>query len=392
MRRAKWYLVHMLSQAGNRVMVAMSGGVDSSVAALLLVREGYEVVGVTAKLLEDGDFGRCCSIDTAQRARRSCDTLGIPHHVTDLSGEFRERVIRRYVDEYRSGRTPNPCIDCNRFIKFNLLLKTADTLDCAFLATGHYARIGLRPRETFAPVPKPVGDSPNALRARTDELLQLLRGVDRWKDQSYFLAATPRSLLPRLFFPCGDYTKEQVRAMAAEARLPTVDAEESQDICFVTKERSIDYWLEQLAQAPLPGDIRELGGEIVGKHDGIEHFTRGQRKGLRLGGGPAKFVLDINADTRELVIGEAGSMPIAAVELGECNILAEGYVDTGRNVLARTRYRQRETEAVVEANGDGLRVRFGVPQEFISPGQWCVFYDGEVVVGGGMIRTVITAK
>ncbi len=370
----------------------MSGGVDSSVAALLLVREGYDVVGVTAKLLDDGEFGRCCSIDTAQRARRSCDKLGIPHHVTDLSAEFRERVIRRFVGEYRSGRTPNPCVDCNRFIKFSMLLKTAQVLDCAFLATGHYARIGLRPRETFAPVPKPVGDSPNELRARTGELLQLLRGVDRKKDQSYFLAATPRSLLPRLFFPCGDYTKEQVRAMAAEAGLATVDAEESQDICFVTNERSIDYWMGQLAQAPIPGDIRELGGKIVGRHDGIEHFTRGQRKGLRLGGGPAKFVLDINAETRELVIGEAGSMLIAAVELSECNILAEGYVDTGRTVLARTRYRQRDTEAVVEAVGDGLRVRFGVPQEFISPGQYCVFYDSEVVVGGGVISGIICAK
>lgn len=378
----------------NRVLVAMSGGVDSSVAALLLVREGYEVVGVTAKLLDDGDYGRCCSLDTAQRARRTCDKLGISHHITNLAAEFRELVIKRYVDEYAQGRTPNPCIDCNRFIKFSMLLKLADTLECEFLATGHYARITARPRETFAPVPKPVGDSPDALRARANGLLQLMRGIDRQKDQSYFLAATPRSLLPRLFFPCGDYTKEQARAIAAEAELPAVEAEESQDICFVNEGRGIDYWLAQLAQAPVPGDIRELGGGIVGKHDGIEHFTRGQRKGLRLGGGPAKFVVDINADTRELIIGEPGSMPVAAVELAECNILAEGYVDTGRYVLARTRYRQRESEAVVEsASAEGeLRVRFASPQEFISPGQWCVFYDGEVVVGGGVINRIVPAK
>jgi tRNA-specific 2-thiouridylase len=373
-------------------MVAMSGGVDSSVAALLLVREGYEVVGVTAKLLEEGDFGRCCSIDSAYRARRSCDILGIPHHVTNAVAEFYEQVIKKYVEEYRVGRTPNPCIDCNRFIKFSLLLKMADTLDCAFLATGHYARIGLRPRETFAPVPKPTGDSPDRLRERAGELLQLMRGVDREKDQSYFLAATPRSLLPRLFFPCGDYTKEQVRALAAEACLPTVDAEESQDICFVTKEKGLDFWLGQLAGGSTSGAIRELGGDIVGKHDGIEHFTRGQRKGLRLGGGPAKFVVDIDADARELIIGEAGSMLIAAVELTESNIFADSYVDTGRKVMARTRYRQRETESVVESIEGGLRVRFAVPQEFISPGQWCVFYDREVVVGGGVISGIKRAS
>ena len=382
----------MACSGQNRVLVAMSGGVDSSVAALLLVREGYEVVGVTAKLLDDGDYGRCCSLDTAQRARRTCDMLGINHHITNLAAEFREMVIKRYANEYAQGRTPNPCIDCNRFIKFSLLVKQADTLDCGFLATGHYARIAPRPRETFAPVPKPVGDSPDALRARASGLLQLMRGVDRKKDQSYFLAAISRSLLPRLLFPCGDYSKEQVRALAAEAVLPSVEAEESQDICFVNEGRGIDYWLAQLAQAPVPGNIRELNGEVVGEHDGIEHFTRGQRKGLRLGGGPAKFVVDINADTRELIVGEPGSMPVAALELAECNILAEGYADTGRKVMARTRYRQRESEAVVESIATGLRVRFTIPQEFISPGQWCVFYDGEIVVGGGVINGIICAK
>lgn len=382
----------MVRNDRNRVLVAMSGGVDSSVAALLLVREGYEVVGVTAKLLDDDDYGHCCSIASAQRARRTCDKLGIRHHITNLSDEFKDQVIRRYVSEYAQGRTPNPCIDCNRFIKFNLLLKMADTLECDFLVTGHYARIAARPRETFAPVPKPVSDSPNALRARGNDLLQLMRGVDCEKDQSYFLAATPRSLLTRLFFPCGDYTKEQVRVLATEAELPTVEAQESQDVCFVTKDRGLDYWLNALGQASMPGDIRELGGGIVGKHDGIEHYTRGQRKGLRLGGGPAKFVVDIDAGKRELIVGEAGSLPVAAVELVECNILAEGYVDMGRKVMARTRYRQKETEAVAESTVGGLRIRFMSAQEFISPGQWCVFYDGEVVIGGGVINAVVSGK
>jgi tRNA-specific 2-thiouridylase len=305
----------------------------------------------------------------------------------NLEEAFREKVIQRFVGEYRAGRTPNPCTDCNRFVKFDDFLRVADWLDCAFLATGHYARIGVRPRETFGPVDKRVGDSPTDWRGRTKNLLQLMRGVDKEKEQSYFLAVITREQLARMMFPCGDLTKAQVRQLAREANLPTYEAPESQDACFLTSERNVDYWVERICgEKPQPGVIRDINGDALGEHNGIEHFTRGQRKGLKLGGGPAKYVVDIDADRREIVVGEAGSAPVAALRLSEVNILAAGYTDNGRRVTVKTRYRQREVPATLDLlEEDGLLVRYQARQEHISPGQWCVFYDGDVVIGCGII-------
>ena len=378
----------------NRVAVAMSGGVDSSIAALLLAREGYEVFGFTAKLLDGETDGTCCSAEAAARARRACDIIGAQHVVVNLEEAFREKVIGRFVSEYRAGRTPNPCIDCNRFVKFDEFLRVADWLDCQFLATGHYARIGIRPRETFGPVDKRVGDSPIDWRRRTKDLLQLMRGVDKDKEQSYFLAVITRDQLVRMMFPCGDLTKVQVRELAREAELPTYEAPESQDACFLTPERDVDYWLKRVAgEEPQPGVIRDVSGDELGEHDGIEHFTRGQRKGLRLGGGPAKYVVDIDAEKREVVVGEPGSVQIARIELSQVNELARGYTNNGRRVMVKTRYRQREVPATLDTiEGDGLIVRYETPQEHISPGQWCVFYDGDVVIGCGMIERVCTER
>ncbi len=384
----------MRTERKNRVAVAMSGGVDSSVAALLLAREGYEIFGFTAKLLDDEDEGACCSAEAVARARRACDLIGAEHVVVKREEIFREKVIRRFVEEYRSGRTPNPCIDCNRFVKFDDFLRVADWLDCEFLATGHYARIGIRPRETFGPVDKRVGDSPSDWRKRTKDLLQLMRGVDKDKEQSYFVAVVTRKRLARMMFPCGDFTKEQVRQLAREANLPTYEAPESQDACFLTQERGVDYWVERISgEKPQPGVIRDVSGEELGEHDGIEHFTRGQRKGLRLGGGPAKYVVDIDADKREVVVGEPGSVPVSALTLSAANILAGGYTSNGRRVMVKTRYRQREVPATLDTLDDGgLLVRYETPQEHISPGQWCVFYDGDVVVGCGIIDSVKTER
>jgi tRNA-specific 2-thiouridylase len=368
----------------------MSGGVDSSVAALLLAREGYEVFGFTAKLLDDEDEGTCCYAEAVARARRACDLIEAEHVAVNLEEAFREKVIRRFVDEYRAGRTPNPCIDCNRFVKFDEFLRVADWLDCQFLATGHYARIGIRPRETFGPVDKRVGDSPSDWRRRTKDLLQLMRGVDRDKEQSYFVAVITREQLARLMFPCGDLTKDQVRELAREAKLPTYEAPESQDACFLTAGRDVDYWVERISgEKPQPGVIRDVNGKALGEHEGIEHFTRGQRKGLKLGGGPAKYVVDIDADTRDVVVGEPGSAPVSTLKLAEVNILAGGYTNNGRRLTVKTRYRQREVPATLDTlEGGGLLVRYESAQEHISPGQWCVFYDGEVVVGCGMIDSV----
>ena len=385
--------------AKNRVAVAMSGGVDSSVAALMLKHEGFVVVGFSARFLPEDTPGSCCSVPSLGAAKLVCDHLGIEHHVFDVSASFHEKVIRRFASEYHAGRTPNPCIDCNRFIKFGEFLRVADELDCAFLATGHYARIDIRPRETFGPVPKPPRDTPLDLRARVSELLQLRRGIDREKDQSYFLAAITRRQLPRVFFPVGEMTKDQVRALATEARLPTAMTRESQDACFVSGEFDIAYWVELVTgEKPRPGVIRDLAGEEIGEHPGIEYFTRGQRKGLRVGGGPPRFVADIDADDNALIVGERGEQRILAIELSEVNLLADGYVDASRPLMVRTRYRQEEVPATLHApedmKGGGeaprqdarLTVRFAHPQEFVSPGQWCVFYDRELVVGCGCIQ------
>ncbi len=374
----------------NRVAVAMSGGVDSSVAALLLARQGFEVVGFTAKLLDGEEGGKCCSLDAAYRARRSCGMLGVEHVTVNLEEEFRARVIQTFVDEYRAGRTPNPCVDCNRFIKFDRFLKVADWLGCRFLATGHYARIGLRPRETFAPVDKRVGDTMRSGRERVANLLQLLRGADREKDQSYFVAVIAREQMERVMFPCGDITKQEARVLAAEAGLPTVEARESQDACFLTAERDVEYWVERLTgEPPKRGEIVGLNGEKLGEHAGIERFTRGQRRGLGVGGGPPLYVVDLEPENGRVVAGEAGSRPISHITLAHVNILAEGYTRGNREVMVRTRYRQQEKRAVLEELEEGgLRVRFASPQEFISPGQWCVFYDRELVVGCGMIDRI----
>ena len=379
-----------MDERNNRVAVAMSGGVDSSVAALLLAREGYTVAGFTAKLHDDAADGRCCSAEAAQRAGRACEIIGIPHVTVDLSRVFTERVIRRYVEEYRAGRTPNPCIDCNRFVKFTEFFRIAEWLDCGFLATGHYVRIGVRPRETFGPVDKRVGDTPQDWRRRADSLFQLLRGVERAKEQSYFVAVITREQLARMMFPCGEYTKQQVRALAEQAGLPTAETPESQDLCFIRPGRGLDYWLQRIAgSGPRPGLIRDLEGSVLGQHAGIERYTRGQRKGLGVGGGPPLYVVDIDAGRGEVIAAAAGSRRATALELTELNLLVPGYTDTSRPVAVQTRYRQREVPATLESTGAGrLTVHLVSPQEHISPGQWCVFYDGEVVVGSGLIDRV----
>lgn len=395
----------MSDAVNSRVAVAMSGGVDSSVAALVLKREGFDVVGFSAKFLPE-DAPRGCFQPSIGTAKAVCDHLGMEHHLVDVSAPFYEKVIRRFVTEYRHGRTPNPCVDCNRFIKFGEFLRIADELDCAFLATGHYARMDIRPRETFAPVPKPPRDTPLELRSRVSELLQLRRAVDRGKDQSYFLAAIPRAHLSRVLFPLGEMTKDEVRALADEAQLPVVASRESQDVCFVSEEAGVAYWVERVTgEPPQPGVIRDLSGAELGEHPGIEHFTRGQRKGLRIGGGPPHFVADIDAEENAVIVAGRGEQQIAAIELSEVNLLADGYVDVNRPLMVRTRYHQREVSATLHspplgspanarvghrvadspASPAGLIVRFAQPQEFVSPGQWCVFYDRELVVGCGCI-------
>ncbi len=393
-----------------RVAVAMSGGVDSSVALLLLQKAGYEVVGFTAKLLGEDTDGSCCSIFSAYNARRVCDRLGVPHYMVNLKEPFYEKVLKRFVNEYRAGRTPNPCVDCNRFIKFKHFLKIADSLDCDYLATGHYARIIGRAESHQKMLGNPADCSNNSLAEvsggeasplNSDEKV-LLKGVDRSKDQSYFVAVITRDEVKRILFPCGDFTKVQVREMASFAGLPTAKTPDSQDVCFLHGEHDLAYWIKLISgESPKPGVIKDLSGAELGEHPGIEYFTRGQRKRIGIATGEKKYVVDIEAEGRTLVVARRGEFPISEIELSHVNLLTEGYVNTARELSVRTRYRQREVAGYLKSLDDGnwgneetpsLTVRFREPQEFVSPGQLCVFYDRELVVGCGIIENINTGS
>ncbi len=402
-------MVEKIAHKNPRVAVAMSGGVDSSVALLLLKNAGYNVVGFTAKLLGDDTEGSCCSILAAYNARRVCDTLGVPHYMINLKEPFFEKVIKRFATEYSSGRTPNPCVDCNRFIKFKHFLQIADSMDCQFLTTGHYARIVDANNFQKSLPNSPKSDWLN-LKSRFDNgaNLRLLRGIDRNKDQSYFVAMITTEEMKRVLFPCGEYLKEQVRAIAQEANLPTAKMPDSQDVCFLHSGHDITYWLRTaLGKEPSPGIIKDISGAELGEHKGIEYFTRGQRKGLRISGGPPRYVVDIDPTTNSVIVAEQGKKLASAIRLSHVNILVEGFVNSGKPLSVRTRYRQKEVLATIKttmANSaqssvntvnthldppQELFVEFLEPQQFISPGQWCVFCDDETVVGCGLIEETL---
>lgn len=349
-----------------RVLVAMSGGVDSSVAAALLVRDGYDCVGVTMKLFEDGaelPDRPCCSLDSTSDARRVAQRLGIPHYVLNMVDHFSHDVIADFVSEYARGRTPIPCVRCNTFTKFSDLVAKADAIDAPFVATGHYARIA------------------NG---------RLTRGVDANKDQTYFLWGIDKGVVPRLILPVGSQTKDETRAIARELELPRVaDKQESQEICFVPDGDYVKVLRRELpmaAPALSPGPFVLSDGTEIGTHDGFAQFTIGQRKGLPGGFADAMFVVAIRADDRAVVIGPREEL------------LGHGLVATGTNWLGsapavgdrvgvRVRHRASIVPAqVVRVGASEVEVALDSPVAAIAPGQSAVFYDGDYVLGGGFIE------
>ena len=348
-----------------RVFAAMSGGVDSAAAALLLLQAGCDVTGVTLRLHGFRDRpGLCGSADEIDTARSVAAALGIPHVVLDLSERFRERVMDRFVSEYVRGRTPNPCVDCNREIKFGALLDWALDQGADAIATGHYARV------------------------RFDGALgrwQLLRGADRRKDQTYFLYQLTQHQLSHLLLPAGDYEKPALRALAAAHGLSNAQRADSQDICFVPDGDYVSFLRQQGAEL-VPGDFVDEAGRVLGRHKGLPCYTLGQRKGLGVSAGAPLYVLAKDPARNAVVLGADSALYTSELTAERVNWLSIPVPDGPLSVTARTRYSQREAAAHVEPlPGGRARVVFRDPQRAVTPGQAVVFYDGDLVLGGGTI-------
>ncbi len=355
--------------ADTRVVVAMSGGVDSSVAAALLKRDGYDVVGVTLQLYDHGAAvakpGACCAGQDIHDARRVADRLEMPHYVLDYEARFRAAVIDDFADSYLAGRTPIPCVRCNQKVKFRDLLETARDLGADALATGHYARR------------RPGPDGP-----------ELHRALDPARDQSYFLFATTPDQLDDLRFPLGGRPKAETRAIARELGLPVADKPDSQDICFVPGGSYAGVIDKLRPGAAEPGEIVDLAGRVLGRHDGIIHYTIGQRRGLAIGGTQQPlYVVRLEPEARRVVVGPRAALACDRVDVGELNWLAGALPGpAGRAVEVKLRSAQAPAAARLFAAGDGTaELVLEAPQYGVAPGQAAVFYDGSRVLGGGWI-------
>ena len=351
-----------------RVLAALSGGVDSAVATALLVEAGYEVIAISMLLAgtADGHAGGCCSIDDFQDARRVAEQLDVPYYVLNLKESFQTRVIDVFASEYRRGRTPNPCLLCNRDLKFDLLWQRARELDAAYVATGHYARIDRAP----------------------DGTARLLRGTDTDKDQSYFLFTLGQTELRRTLFPVGALTKQQVRAKARALGLRVAEKPESQDICFVPDGNYARFLDARLRSDQVtPGDIVTQDGRRLGAHAGVHRFTVGQRRGLGVGGlDEPHYVTGIDADSGRVTVGPKAALRVPGLLATDVTWVSGNAPATVR-AAAKIRYRSRPLPAtVVGVGGRRAEVRFDEAHPAVTPGQAVVFYDGARVLGGGWIE------
>ncbi len=362
-----------MSKKDTRVVVGLSGGVDSSAAAALLLEQGYEVIGITLKLWPQDCISRaedkCCGPQAVADARAVCHRLGIPHYLIDEAAEFQAKVVQYFADEYKAGRTPNPCVLCNQHLKFGRLIERADQLGAQYVATGHFARL------------EKNGDSATVGRTL------LKRGRDERKDQSYFLFSLRQEQLARALFPLGEKTKTDTREVARQCRLKTADKEESMEICFVPDN---DYGTF-LQQAKLVekhrGEIVNLAGKVLGYHDGVEFYTIGQRKGLGISSQIPLYVIELDAATNRVIVGDDAALERDEFVAEGCNWIPFDHPSGAMQVTVKIRYNHRGAPATVTPlPGGRARVKLHTPQRAVTPGQAAVFYQDDLVVGGGWIR------
>lgn len=352
-----------------RIVVAMSGGVDSSVAAALLVEAGHDVIGLSMQLYDQRAspeaFGSCCSLDDLHDARRVAATVGFPHYILNLEDEFRKTVVRNFVDEYASGRTPIPCVHCNADLKFSTLVERAAGFDAAAVATGHYARVSF---------------DEDAQRYR------LWRSADREKDQSYFLFSLTQDQLAHAMFPVGSLAKDDVRREAARLGLAVADKPESHEICFIPDHDAGAFVERQLTPADRTGEIVDTSGRTLGRHQGLHRLTVGQRKGLGLATGTPMYVLRLEPGSSRVVVGPREELGRRSLEARGVNWITGAPPLAPVRLTARIRHRHADAPALVTPEGsEDASVVFDEPQPAVAPGQAVVFYDGEEVVGGGWI-------
>jgi len=353
---------------GVRVIAAMSGGVDSSVMAVLLKEAGLDVVGVFLNVWDYSrddvsGHGSCCSLEDSYDARRVADHIGIPFYAMDMRDEFRRDVIEPFIQDYETGRTPNPCERCNRFVKFGSLLDAADQLEARFVATGHYVQ-----------------------RRDAADGIHIFKGSDSRKDQSYFLATTSRKQAERILFPVGGLEKDDTRMLARYFKLATAEKHESQDICFIPAGDRIAFLKREGATAGfMAGDIVNAQGTILGRHQGIAHFTLGQRKGLGLPDGPW-HVVALDGTTARVVVAHPEDALISEVEVGDVSWIRQP--DIRERITAKVRYQMQPAACSLQPEGDSLHIAFDKPQKPTAPGQVAAFYAGDELLGGGIVSKI----